>query len=67
MASTSVDNVDREGFVANRPSSGPPGTVCPHFRALVELVGRRWSGAILVTLLDGPQFFRDLGSAVPGI
>jgi DNA-binding HxlR family transcriptional regulator len=67
VASTAVDNADREGVVANQPMTAPPNTVCPRFRAAVELVGRRWTGAVLITLLEGPRFFRELGAAVPGI
>jgi DNA-binding HxlR family transcriptional regulator len=67
MASTSVDNARREGAEARPPGSGVPATVCPHFHAAVELIGRRWSGAILITLLEGPLYFRELGSAVPGM
>lgn len=51
-------------------SSGPAeatGTVCPHFHAAVELIGRRWTGAILFKLIDGPHYFRELLAAVPGI
>lgn len=39
--------------------------VCPRFHAAVELIGRRWVGVIVVTLLEGPRYFRDLGAAVP--
>jgi len=46
-------------------ASGKP--VCPHFHAAVELVGRRWTGAILFALIDGPHYFRELLVAVPGI
>jgi len=44
----------------------PPG-LCPRFHRAVELIGRRWSGAVLQTLLDGPRRFSDLRSAVPAI
>jgi DNA-binding HxlR family transcriptional regulator len=47
--------------------SASEGVVCPRFHAAVELVGRRWSGAILFKLIDGPHFFRELLVAVPGI
>lgn len=43
------------------------GVVCPHFHEAVELVGRRWTGAILFSLIDGPLFFRELLAAVPGV
>lgn len=46
---------------------GPPETVCPRFHAAVELIGRRWAGAILYTLQEGPCYFRQLGAAVPGM
>jgi DNA-binding HxlR family transcriptional regulator len=42
--------------------------VCPHFHAAVELVGRRWAGAILWTLSErGPHYFSELSAAVPDI
>jgi DNA-binding HxlR family transcriptional regulator len=31
----------------------------------VELVGRRWTGAILRVLMDGPMRFSEVGQAVP--
>jgi DNA-binding HxlR family transcriptional regulator len=33
----------------------------------VELIGRRWSGAIISVMLDGPQCFNELLAAVPGL
>ena len=42
--------------------------VCPHFHAAVELVGKRWSGAILATLTEvGPCRFGELNQGVPGL
>lgn len=67
MSSTSVDNVGTEGASTAQPTNGAPPTVCPRFHAAVELIGRRWAGAILITLLDGPVYFRELGTAVPGL
>ena len=49
------------------PSTGSAAKVCPHFHAAVELVGKRWTGAILSALADGPCRFRELGEAVPGM
>lgn len=43
------------------------GAVCPRFHEAVELVGRRWTGAILYSLIDGRLFFRELLVAVPGL
>ncbi|MEO7197647.1 MAG: helix-turn-helix domain-containing protein [Solirubrobacterales bacterium] len=33
----------------------------------MELIGRRWTGAILFKLIDGPLYFRELLASVPGI
>jgi DNA-binding HxlR family transcriptional regulator len=41
--------------------------VCPRFHAAVELIGRRWTGAILFALTGGPHYFRELAAAVPGL
>ena len=45
-----------------------PRHVCPHYHAAVELIGRRWTGAILYALADeGPLRFAELKEAVPGM
>jgi DNA-binding HxlR family transcriptional regulator len=41
--------------------------VCPHFHAAIELIGKRWTGAILCALTDGPLRFGELGRVVPGL
>jgi DNA-binding HxlR family transcriptional regulator len=41
--------------------------VCPIYHRAVELIGRRWTGAILRALLDGETRFSDLAEAVPGL
>lgn len=41
--------------------------LCPRFHKAVELIGRRWTGAVLQTLMEGPQRFGDLRSGVPEI
>jgi len=46
---------------------GQPAKVCPDFHAAVELVGRRWAGAILWALSERPHYFADLSTAVPGM
>lgn len=46
---------------------GQPAKVCPDFHAAVELVGRRWAGAILWALSERPHYFADLSAAVPGM
>jgi DNA-binding HxlR family transcriptional regulator len=40
---------------------------CPRFHKAIELVGRRWTGAIVRVLLGGPRRFNELLAAVPGM
>jgi DNA-binding HxlR family transcriptional regulator len=40
---------------------------CPTFQQAVELVGRRWCGAIARELLAGPRRFSELERAIPDI
>jgi DNA-binding HxlR family transcriptional regulator len=44
-----------------------PGEVCPYFHQAVELVGKRWTGAIVHALLSGPRRFSEIVHAVPDI
>jgi DNA-binding HxlR family transcriptional regulator len=41
--------------------------VCARFHRAVELVGRRWTGAIIRVLLHGPARYHELASAIPDI
>jgi len=41
--------------------------VCPHFHAGIELIGKRWSGAIIWALVDGPLRFAELKRSIPGL
>jgi DNA-binding HxlR family transcriptional regulator len=38
---------------------------CPLYHRAVELVGRRWTGAILRVLMDGPLRFSEIAQAIP--
>ncbi len=41
---------------------------CPHFHQAVELVGKRWTGAILYVLLHGGTLrFSEIAHAVPDL
>jgi DNA-binding HxlR family transcriptional regulator len=58
------------GTDSQRTSAGrekPLTEVCPHFHAAIELIGKRWSGAIIWALAEGPMRFADLKRAVPGL
>jgi DNA-binding HxlR family transcriptional regulator len=39
--------------------------VCPLYHEAVEMVGRRWTGAILRALMDGPLRFSEVAAAIP--
>jgi DNA-binding HxlR family transcriptional regulator len=43
----------------------PRGNCCPLYHEAVELVGRRWTGAILRVLMDGPLRFSEIAQAIP--
>src|SRR4051812_9177291 len=45
----------------------PPGECCPHLHEAIELIGKRWSGAIIYVLLEqrGPMRFSEVGQAIP--
>jgi DNA-binding HxlR family transcriptional regulator len=43
------------------------GSFCPYFQQAVELIGRRYSGAITRSLMGGPLRFSELERAIPGI
>ena len=40
---------------------------CSLYHRAVELVGKRWTGAILLVLLDGPAHFSEIRGLVPDI
>jgi DNA-binding HxlR family transcriptional regulator len=38
---------------------------CPLYHQAVELIGKRWTGAIMHVLLSGPMRFSEISHAVP--
>jgi len=53
--------------VGSRTQDQVAGGVCPHFHAAIELIGKRWTGAILSSLTEGQLRFGELSRAVPGV
>ncbi len=52
--------------VAAPPRGSSTPACCPHYHEAVELVGKRWTGAILAVLLDGGTMrFSEVAQAVP--
>jgi DNA-binding HxlR family transcriptional regulator len=55
-------------MASNAAEDGTPTSpgCCPHYHQAVELIGRRWTGAILAILLEaGALRFSELAGAVP--
>ena len=51
-----------------RPAARPQGQAhcCPYLHQAVELIGKRWSGAIIVVLLEGGAMrFSEIAQAIP--
>lgn len=53
------------GHTANHAGEASVAGCCPYYHEAVELVGRRWTGAILRVLMDGPLRFSEVAQAVP--
>ena len=49
------------------PKGALPHEVCPHFHAAIELIGKRWTGAIVCALTERPMRFGELRRVVPGL
>jgi DNA-binding HxlR family transcriptional regulator len=41
--------------------------VCPDYHAAVEMIGKRWTGAILWALSERPHYFAELSQSIPGL
>ncbi|MCC6928293.1 MAG: helix-turn-helix transcriptional regulator [Gemmatimonadaceae bacterium] len=46
-------------------SESHPIALCPRFHHAVELIGKRWTGAILRILLGGRTRFNAIAAAIP--
>jgi DNA-binding HxlR family transcriptional regulator len=42
-------------------------TCCKKYHEAVELIGKRWTGAILFVLMDGPLRFSEVKALVPDL
>ncbi|MEU6602954.1 winged helix-turn-helix transcriptional regulator [Streptomyces flaveolus] len=59
-------------MTAPAESSGPVSPYesfryCPKFHTTVELIGRRWTGAILLAIIRGADRYKEVLDAVPGL
>jgi DNA-binding HxlR family transcriptional regulator len=53
----------------NPCTAGPQPTeqYCPFFQHTIELIGRRWTGVVLLALSRGPMRFSRLRHVIPGL
>jgi len=65
----SGERAAEQGSSATMVVPGPPISIyCGHYQAVIELIGRRWMGAILRVLMsDGPRRFNELLAAIPDL
>src|SRR3954452_18696609 len=64
MSATLADT-DRAGARASDAAAGDRPACCGLYHRAIELVGKRWSGAIILVLLDGPIHFSGIRQLVP--
>ena len=49
------------------PSGMDFSSMCPKFEKAAEILGRRWTGMIIRSLVDGPRRFSEITAYVPGL
>lgn len=52
---------------ASQEEQGPLTAYCPRYTRAIEIVGRRWTGAILRSMLSGASRFSEILAEVPGL
>ena len=66
-----INSKSREAVEGVEPSpvSGPAPSpqLCEVFHRAVELIGRRWTGAVIQVMLGGAARFSEIRAAIPGI
>src|SRR5215210_2282485 len=67
MSATAAD-AERAGgaaATATGPTEAERPACCGLYHRAIELVGKRWTGAILLVLMDGPLHFSGIRQLVP--
>lgn len=47
------------------PAASALTSCCPYYHEAIELIGKRWTGAILEVLMEGGRRFSEIAHAVP--
>jgi DNA-binding HxlR family transcriptional regulator len=56
-----------KGAPEEKQPDGQRAACCSLYHEAIELIGKRWSGAILLVLMDGPLHFSEIRDLVPDI
>lgn len=64
---TATEKAEEEPGAATTPDCGNRSPCCSIYHHAVELIGKRWNGAILYVLMDGPLRFSELRQLVPDV
>lgn len=51
----------------HREEPAPLAAFCPAYTRAIEIIGRRWTGAIVRSMLSGAGRFSEILAAVPGL
>lgn len=67
--STSQEHINSENVATlpPEPEASQLSAFCPFYHQAMNIIGRRWMGAVLRVLLNGPHRFNEILSAIPGI
>jgi DNA-binding HxlR family transcriptional regulator len=64
MSATAADTHRAGGAISDAAAADRP-ACCGLYHRAIELVGKRWTGAILLVLMDGPLHFSGIRQLVP--
>lgn|SRR5690625_817895 len=42
-------------------------TICPRYETAMSILGKKWTGLLLLILLEGPKRFSELRRSIPGL
>ena len=65
MSATAADTRRAGGRVSDAAVAADRPACCGLYHRAIELVGKRWTGAILLVLMDGPLHFSGIRQLVP--
>ena len=60
-------NGDVSGDLPSPPQDQTISGFCPVYHRAIEIIGRRWTGAVVRALLSGDRRFCQIRSTIPGL